>query len=77
MPDLSVLMGGRGATEADDSQAGHPLTGGPGSREPSRKPAAGSPGSTGDQALMDGLMIVAGAWILLFFLAYTLRHHNA
>jgi hypothetical protein len=45
-------------------------------REPKGPKRAGDPGSTGDQALMDALIIVLLAWALLFFLAFSLRRHN-
>jgi len=44
-------------------------------REPSKKPATGK-GSMGDIAFKDAVLIVVIAWIVIFFLAYTLRHHN-
>ena len=34
-------------------------------------------GSIGDKAFMDGVIIVIAAWVFLFFLVYSLRHHNA
>ena len=47
---------------------------------PGRRSKAGSAlkgdGSIGDVAFRDGILIVLGAWVLLFLLAYTLRHHN-
>jgi hypothetical protein len=46
------------------------------SREPKGPKRAGDPGSVGDQALMDALIIVALAWALLFLLTFTLRRHN-
>ncbi len=47
-------------------------------KNPARDPKvkAEGKGSIGDKALMDSLIIVIGAWILLAFLAYSLRHHN-
>jgi len=63
-------------TEPEDTS--RPLAGTQknGARDPKRKPNAGEKGSMGDMALMDGLIIVGAAWIILFFLAYSLRHHN-
>ena len=54
-----------------------PLAGTPGNpaHDPTRKDKQGK-GSIGDKALMDAIIIVALAWALLFFLAYSLRHHN-
>lgn len=47
------------------------------SREPQGATAApGDKGSAGDRALMDAVFIVLGAWLILFFLAYSLRAHN-
>lgn len=45
-------------------------------REPVGPKNAGSKGSVGDMAVMDAICIVVAAWIVLFFLAYSLRHHN-
>lgn len=45
-------------------------------REPVGPKTSGSKGSVGDTALMDAIAIVIGAWILLFLLAFSLRHHN-
>jgi len=33
-------------------------------------------GTTGEVAFNDSVMIVLGAWGLLFLLVYSLRHHN-
>ena len=46
------------------------------SREPKGPKRAGDPGSVGDQALMDALLIVLLAWALLFMLMFSLRRHN-
>ncbi len=43
-------------------------------REPKSKKTG--KGSIGDTALRDALMIVVIAWLILLFLAYSLRHHN-
>lgn len=45
-------------------------------REPVGPKNAGSKGSVGDTALMDAVAIVLGAWVLLFLLTFSLRHHN-
>jgi len=45
-------------------------------REPVGPKSAGSKGSVGDTALMDAVAIVLVAWVLLFLLTYSLRHHN-
>jgi len=44
-------------------------------RDPKSKSKTGK-GSIGDTALRDALMIVVAAWLILLFLAYSLRHHN-
>jgi hypothetical protein len=45
-------------------------------REPVGPKNAASKGSVGDQALKDALAIVIGAWVVLFLLTFSLRHHN-
>ena len=45
-------------------------------REPVGPKNAASKGSIGDQALMDSLMIVGGAWIVLFLIYFSVRSHN-
>lgn len=32
--------------------------------------------SIGDQAFLDAMLIIGGAWLVLIFLVYTLRAHN-
>lgn len=46
------------------------------SREPKGPSRSGDKGSTGDKALMDSLIIVGAAWVILFFLMYSLRGSN-
>lgn len=46
------------------------------SREPVGPKNAASKGSPGDVALMDAVAIVLVAWVILFFLAFSLRRHN-
>ncbi len=46
------------------------------SREPVGPKNAGSKGSVGDVAVMDAIALVIAAWLILFLLAYSLRHHN-
>jgi hypothetical protein len=46
------------------------------SREPVGPKRAGDKGTVGDTALMDAIAIVVAAWLILFFLAFTLRNHN-
>lgn len=53
------------------------LVGTPGNpaRDPHKRPESGR-GSIGDQAFMDAVIIVGVSWLILLFLAYSLRHHN-
>lgn len=61
---------------AQEQEFGRPtLVGGPNSMEPKRKPRQGEKGSLGDQALMDAMIVVVGAWLALFLLAFSLRRH--
>lgn len=46
------------------------------SRTPVGPKTAGSKGSPGDQALMDAIALVVAAWLVLFFLTWSLRSHN-
>lgn len=57
----------------EDERVGRPIQT---TREPVGPKNAASKGSTGDQALMDAVMIVVAAWVLLFFLGLSLRKHN-
>jgi hypothetical protein len=45
-------------------------------REPVGPKTAGDKGTPGDMAVMDAVMIVGAAWLILFFLAFSLRRHN-
>lgn len=45
-------------------------------REPVGPKNAGSKGSVGDIALRDAITILVIAWVLLFFLVFSLRRHN-
>lgn len=40
-------------------------------------PNNASQNTPGDTALRDALMMVIAAWLVLFFLYWTLRNHNA
>jgi len=44
-------------------------------RDPKAKDKSGR-GTIGDKALMDGIVIVVGAWLVLIFLVMSLRNHN-
>lgn len=44
-------------------------------REPRKRPPTGK-GSIGDQAFVDGVIIVVAAWALLLFLMFSLRSYN-
>lgn len=79
MPDFSnvtALWQGNSGTDTDTG--GPPLAGTQqnGARDPKRKTPPGSQGSLGDKAFMDSLLIVVVAWVVLLFLALSLRHHN-
>jgi hypothetical protein len=45
-------------------------------REPTGPKNAASKGSIGDVALRDAITIVVIAWLIVFFLAFSLRRHN-
>ena len=62
-----------GSIVTEDARVGNPLNV---TREPVGPKNAGDKGTIGDKALMDAVMIVGGAWLLLFFLGFTLRKHN-
>lgn len=57
----------------EDERVGRPIVT---SREPVGPKNAASKGSPGDVALMDAVAIVLIAWVILFFLAFSLRRHN-
>lgn len=44
-------------------------------RDPKVTAKQGNKGSIGDKALMDSVILIAFAWGLLLFLAFSLRHH--
>lgn len=46
-------------------------------REPAGPKNAASKGSVGDVALMDALGVVIGAWLIVLFITFSLRRHNA
>ena len=46
------------------------------SREPVGPKNVAKKQSVGDQAVNDAILLIVGAWAVLFLLAYTLRHHN-
>lgn len=50
------------------------MPGNPG-RDPKAKDKTGK-GSIGDVALKDAIILVVAAWLVILFLAYTLRNHN-
>lgn len=62
-----------GAMVTEETRVGNPLQT---SREPVGPKRAGDKGSLGDQALMDAIAIVVGAWLILFLIMYSLRRHN-
>jgi len=46
------------------------------SREPVGPAVAGAPGSAGELAVKDALIIIGIAWLILFMLMFSLRAHN-
>ena len=46
------------------------------SREPVGPAVKGAPGSAGEMAVRDALIIIGVAWVILFFLMFSLRAHN-
>ena len=64
-------MAGSMQTEAENKSSPLTLT-----REPKAPKRAGDPGSVGDQALKDAMMIIIACYVFLFFLALSLRKHN-
>lgn len=58
---------------SEDPRVGRPIQT---TREPVGPKNAGSPGTVGDKALMDAVFIVVAAWVILFFLGFSLRRHN-
>lgn len=72
MADVMSLFKSPNMATEDDAVA-RPLAT---SREPKRKQKNGEPGSLGDQAFIDACVIVAIAWLILIFFAYSLRNHN-
>jgi hypothetical protein len=61
---------------SEDEPGRQDLAGGKGSREPKATAPTNAVTALGTQALHDGAIMVAGAWLLLFLLAFSLRHHN-
>lgn len=57
----------------EPERVGQPITT---TREPVGPKSAGDKGTPGDMAVMDAVMIVGIAWLILFFLAFSLRRHN-
>lgn len=58
----------------EDARVGSPIQM---TREPVGPKRAGGKGSIGDQALMDAVLMVIGAWAVVVALAVSLRSHNA
>lgn len=57
----------------ENERMGNPIVS---TREPVGPKTAGDKGTPGDMAVMDAVMIVGAAWLLLFFLMFSLRRHN-
>lgn len=66
------------AMAQDYEKGGATLTGMPGrpGRDPRKKTPRTGAGSIGDTAFKDAVILVVVAWAILFFLAFSLRHHN-
>lgn len=62
-----------GVMVTENERQGQPITT---TREPRGPKTAGDRGTAGDMAVMDAVMIVGAAWLVLFFLAFSLRRHN-
>jgi len=62
-----------GQFKRDDSGDRVPLVT---SREPKGPTLPGGKGTTGDEAFMDAVYLVVGAWVVLFFLVYSLRRYS-
>lgn len=76
MPGDTLTAGTAGTMVTEDEKSFNLVgTRGNNARDPKRASKEGK-GSIGDKALMDSIVIVAFAWALLVFLAYSLRHHN-
>jgi hypothetical protein len=58
---------------SESDRVGNPIVS---TREPVGPKTSGDKGTLGDMAVMDAVMIVGAAWILLIFLAFSLRRHN-
>lgn len=58
---------------SEPERMGNPITT---TREPVGPKKAGDKGTMGDMAVMDAVIIVGAAWLVLFFLAFSLRRHN-
>ena len=59
--------------QSEPERMGNPITM---TREPVGPTKSGDKGTAGDMAVMDAVMIVGAAWLILFFLAFSLRRHN-
>jgi len=46
------------------------------SREPKAPKRAGAPGTPGDQAVMDAVLLIGAAWFVLVLLGFSLRGFN-
>lgn len=46
------------------------------SREPKGPTRPGDPGSVGDTALKDAILLIIAAWLVLLFLGFSLRGFN-
>jgi len=66
------------SVQTESDQGAPILNGTANSNKPKRR--VGNPLSSteniGEDALRDGIILVLFAWLFLFFLAWSLRHHN-
>lgn len=62
-----------GTMMTEESRVGNPIVM---TREPAGPKRGGDKGTVGDMAVMDAVIIVGVAWLVLFFLAVSLRRHN-
>jgi len=61
------------AMVTEPERMGNPIVS---TREPVGPKTAGDKGTPGDVAVMDAVMLVGAAWLILFFLWFSLRRHN-
>lgn len=60
--------------KTEDERVGNPLVT---SREPKGPKKSTGPGSMGDEAFRDAVLVLCVAWALVFLLYFSVRKHNA